>query len=550
MRALLPLALCLFTAPAALADTALLIANTRHDHGQSLREADEIAALEGPLTQAGFDVIVVENGTVEAMAAGLSALIAAGETERLFIAVAGHVLRSQRGTWVLGTEADTPDLATVGAQGLSLDVILEVAGQVPGRAVVLVGTEPRSIETGAGLGRGLGPIDAPQGVTVVSGAPDDLAGFARRVVLQPGADLAGAVEGSRNLRSHGFLSAAVPFLPLDAAVAPPVAGPSAEEAALWQAVRELNTVGAYNAYLTQYPQGAYVSEARAALAGLAVVPVDPLAEAEAVETALQLSRAARQQIQRDLTLLDYNTRGIDGIFGPGTRGAIRGWQGASGYEATGFLTGAQIARLREAAAQRAAELEEEARRQREVEERADRAFWQAIGQGQDEPGLRSYLQRYPRGLYADVARARLADIEAARRAEAEAEERAAWDAVRQVDTVEAYRRYLDSYPRGLFLEAARARIAELESDLSPEAQARAEANEAALNLAQPMRVLVEQRLAAVGLDPGRQDGVFDRQTRIAIRSYQDGRGLAPTGYLDQITVVRLLAEAIGGRIFD
>ncbi|WP_416914937.1 MAG: peptidoglycan-binding domain-containing protein [Roseicyclus sp.] len=63
-------------------------------------------------------------------------------------------------------------------------------------------------------------------------------------------------------------------------------------------------------------------------------------------------------------------------------------------------------------------------------------------------------------------------------------------------------------------------------------------------------MLVEQRLAAVGLDPGRADGVIDRQTRIAIRAYQEGRGLAPTGYLDQITVVRLLAEAIGGRLFD
>ncbi len=415
--------------------------------------------------------------------------------------------------------------------------------------MVLLGSEPRSIGTGAGLGRGLGPIDAPQGVSVISGAPDDLADFARDVVLRPGADLAAAVERSRNLRSHGFLSGEVPFLPAGA-VAPQPAGPSVEETALWQAVRELNTVGAYNAYLTQYPQGAFAAEARAALAGLSAAPVDPLAGAEAAEAALQLSRAARQQIQRDLTLLDHDTRGIDGIFGPGTRGAIRDWQGASGFEVTGFLTGAQIAQLREAAAQRAAELEDEARRQREAEEQADRAFWQAIGQGQDEAGLRRYIERFPRGLYADVARARLEDIEAARRAEAEAEERAAWDAVRQVDTVDAYRRYIDAYPRGLFVETARARIAELDSGLSPDAQARAEAAEAALNLAQPMRVLVEQRLAAVGLDPGRQDGVFDRQTRIAIRSYQDGRGIAATGYLDQLTVVRLLAEAIGGRIFD
>jgi peptidoglycan hydrolase-like protein with peptidoglycan-binding domain len=387
-------------------------------------------------------------------------------------------------------------------------------------------------------------------VTVISGPPDDLAAFARRAALRPGANLAAAVAGSRSLRSHGFLSAAVPFL--DGAEAAPVtpAGPSAEETALWQAVRELDTSASYRAYLDQYPDGAFVAEAQAALAGLAAQPVDPLVEAEAVETALGLSRAARQQIQRDLTLLDYNTRGIDGIFGPGTRSAIRNWQAAAGFTVTGFVTAPQIGILREAAARRAAALEEEERRQREAAEREDRALWQAIGQGQDEAGLRRYLERFPRGLYADVARARLEDIEAARRAEAEAEDRAAWDAVRQVDTAEAYRRYLDAWPRGLFVDAARARIAEIESGMSPDAQAQAEAREAALNLAQPMRLLVEQRLAAVGLDPGRQDGVFDRQTRIAIQTYQDARGLPATGYVDQGTIVRLLAEVLGGRLFD
>jgi peptidoglycan hydrolase-like protein with peptidoglycan-binding domain len=550
MRVLLPIALALFAAPAALADTALLIANTRYDTAQNLRQADDIAALERPLSEAGFEVIVVENGPVAAMRAAVSALVAAEETDRVLIAVAGHLVRSQGGTWILGTEVDAPDLGSVGGQGVALDVLLEVAGRAPGQAVVLIGQEPRQIDLGLGLARGLGPVDAPQGVTVLSGAPDDIAEFARRAVLRPGTDLAAAVAASRNVRSHGFLSAATPFLDAGQAAAVTPVGPSAEEAALWQAVQELNTSGAYRAYLDQYPDGAFMAEAQAALAGLAVQPIDPLAEAEALEAGLALNRTARQQIQRDLTLLDYNTRGIDGIFGPGTRGAIRNWQAGAGFAVTGFLTAPQIGVLREAAAQRAAELEEEARRQREAEERADRAFWQAIGQGQDEAGLRSYLGRYPQGLFAQVARARLDEIEAARRAEAEAEERATWDGVRRLDTVAGYHRYIAAYPQGLFTSAAEARIAEIQSGLSPEAQAQAEAREAALNLAQPMRVLVEQRLAAVGLDPGRPDGVFDRQTRAAIRAYQSARGITATGYLDQLTVVRLLAEAISGRMFE
>ena len=496
-------------------------------------------------------MIVVEDGTAASMRSALSRLVEAEEQDRVLIAVAGHVVRSQGGGWLLGVDADTPDLGSVGGQGLALGVVMEVAARAPGRAMVLIGEESRSIDLGLGLATGLGPIEAPQGVTVISGAPDDLADFARRVALRPGADLVQAVAASRNLRSYGFLSAAIPFVEVsDGATPVPPSGPSAEETAMWRAVRELNTAGSYRAYLTQYPQGVFRAEAQAALDGLAAQPADPRAEAEAAETALQLGRTARQQIQRDLTLLEFDTRGIDGIFGPGTRSAIRAWQRATGVAETGFLTRAQISLLRERATVRAAELEEEARIQREAREQEDRAYWQAIGQGQDEAGLRSYLERFPRGLYADVAQSRLDDIEAARRIEAEADERADWDSVRQADTVAAYRGYLEAYPRGLFVDTARARIAELESGMSPEAQAQAEAREAALNLAQPMRRLVEERLAAVGLDPGPQDGTFDRQTRIAIRTYQDGRGLPPTGYLDQLTMVRLLAEAIGGRLFD
>jgi peptidoglycan hydrolase-like protein with peptidoglycan-binding domain len=90
----------------------------------------------------------------------------------------------------------------------------------------------------------------------------------------------------------------------------------------------------------------------------------------------------------------------------------------------------------------------------------------------------------------------------------------------------------------------------LETGLTPRALSQAQAREAALNLTGQMRRLAERRLDGLGYRVGRVDGAFDANTRAAIRAYQRDRGVQATGYLDQGTVVRLLAEAIGGRIFE
>lgn len=59
------------------------------------------------------------------------------------------------------------------------------------------------------------------------------------------------------------------------------------------------------------------------------------------EDRLDLRFSDRQEIQRRLTLLDFDTRGADGIFGPGTRAALRDWQESIGTQPTGFLDAAQ-----------------------------------------------------------------------------------------------------------------------------------------------------------------------------------------------------------------
>lgn len=79
-----------------------------------------------------------------------------------------------------------------------------------------------------------------------------------------------------------------------------------------------------------------------------VLPDAEMTEATAqIEAELGLNRAERQEIQRRLTLLDYSTKGVDGVFGNGTRGAISAWQGDNAIPVSGFLDLNQIVKLRE-----------------------------------------------------------------------------------------------------------------------------------------------------------------------------------------------------------
>jgi len=73
------------------------------------------------------------------------------------------------------------------------------------------------------------------------------------------------------------------------------------------------------------------------------------AAAETAETALRLTSADRQRLQVALTVLGFDTRGSDGVFGPRSREMIASWQRARSQPDTGFLSAAQPeALLREA----------------------------------------------------------------------------------------------------------------------------------------------------------------------------------------------------------
>ena len=493
------------------------------------------------LGAAGFEVISLEDPDAGTLRDVFSAELARPAPARMVIYLAGRFRHSANDGWFLAGDAETPDLAEIGAQGIDIDLPLALAATVPGGALVMLAEQAGSGGAGTGLRVGTGALAVPQGVAVLSSDAPRLTQLLENRLLQVGTSLGAALAGQPGFKADGFVTTLVPFLPETLAEA------ATREALDWAKAVSDDTIAAYEAYLAAHPAGPNAGAARAAITRL-TPPETPEQRAQAAEDALGLDREARREIQRALSLIGHDPRGIDGIFGPGSRRAIRAWQQTQGTEALGYLTAREeVARLLAQAARRASELEAEAKARREAEERADRAFWQETGALGDEIGLRSYLRRYPDGVFSEVARARLAEIEKARAEQAAARDRSAWAVAQGSDTIAAYRAYLAEFPQGAFVQEAQDRISQL-SDPGPQVDENAAlSREEALGLNPVTRRMVEQRLAAEGLDPGAIDGRFDDQTRRAIRRFQRTRALEPTGYLDERTLVLLLAGAVGLR---
>lgn len=529
----------LVTGPLHAADLALLLAGRNYDRLPDLRETREVFDLAEPLEEAGFRVIRLEDRSAAQLQSTIASYRADMEAaDRLVFVAAGYVVSDGRNNWFLGDDARVPDVFAIGSAGLPLRPILDIAAGKPGASIVALSSAERGIRLGDGLEQGFLSVDIPQGVSVISGPVRELTAFLQDSALTPGVALGEALQDAPDgVAGFGFLPLQTAFLPAPAE--PQAAELDPEDQSFWERMQRIDTADAYGRYLERFPAGAYAAAAESRLDAL---NQSPEARAEAAEAGLGLNRDARREIQRNLTILGFDTRGVDGIFGRGTRAAIAAWQASINQDQTGFLTGNQISRLQIAAAVRARELEEEAARRQEEQDRQDGAYWRDTGRGETETGLRQYLDRYPEGLFSDVARERLGAIEAERRASAERAEREFWEDVRSADTASAYAQYLDRYPDGAFADEARARRQEIERSAEESdivAAARAEEGRV---LANPItRLLVERRLQQLGLKTGPADGRFDDDTRRAIRRYQRSRDLDVTGYVTRDTLVRILA---------
>ena len=489
----LPLAAA-FTAlalPAMADDAALLMGVDRYNDLRRVSDGRDILNGAEALGDAGYEVTTLSDGSIRDMRRALSQLAdRALDAERLVVGLSGRFATDGGRTWFLADDADTPTPFGLD-DAISVETVMDVLSRTPGQAVLVLGYEQGNFASyGPYLREGVGQLDVPQGVTVIYGEPSRVDDVLTRAVAEPGVDVMAWLSDNNRLNVLGYQPQSLIMQPAPSR-SPEPARPLPQidpSLAAWNDAQEANTADSYRNFIFDYPRSPYVSEARRRLNE---IESDPVRLAEIAENALNLTRTERRAIQQNLTLLDFDTRGVDGIFGPGSRGAIRNWQQLNGYTQTSFLTREQINRLDAQASRRRAEIAAEEERAREEALRLDRDYWEETGARGTQAGYRAYLDRYPQGIYAEQARAALQEEE------------------------------------------------------QQNNQAEAQAQEDALNVNPVLRRLIEGRLASLGYNPGTVDGVFDRDTRGALSRYQQRNNLPATGYLNQPTLARLLADTIG-----
>ncbi|WP_415234360.1 peptidoglycan-binding protein [Pseudorhodobacter sp.] len=550
------LALALGVAPLWAEDRSLIIGNDPVDPASTVAVATEVNRISRALNGAGFTTLDGSNLATAALRSRLDRILRdLGPTDTLVIMLAGDFVHSSGQTWFLAPNSgDTTglNLVSIGAVAINLATVFELAGMAPGRALVMLGTDGNRLALGRGLSAGLGRFDIPQGVAVVQGGTADLSRFALTGLVTRGQSLAQMLGAAKGMTAAGYLPQGLAFRTAatgspgaitDDGAAKARAAIQAAEAKDWAAAQKLGSIAAYQAYVDAHPSGLNAATARAELSRLRN---DPTLLAQQAEDALKLDREQRRAVQRQLTLLGFDTRGIDGIFGRGSRSAIIAWQKAQNAPASGYLSAVELQRLSAAADRRAAELEAEAAARQAQLDREDRSFWDRSGASGEEDGLRTYLRQFPDGLYADIAANRLQVFDLKRQNAAAAQDRAAWAQAEKDNNIDSYTAYLDQFPQGAFVAEAKARVAAAQdaAEGGDSNRAAAQTTEDGLGLNPVTRKLIETRLASLGFDPGPADGVFDEKTRRAIRRFQKARGQEVTGYINQTAIVALLAGAV------
>jgi hypothetical protein len=380
---------------------ALVIGNARYGEVAGAFGPPEVQAVARALRLRGQQVEAVANAGHTPMTQAFETFVRSISTDEtpLVVVLSGMFAQEADGVYLRPAGRD-PVAAQGGtaAAGLSVSAVLDVLAQSPRRAFLVLGETGAVSDPAPGAGSILDRLAIPDGVTVIHGPADQVARFAAVEMAQPGERLARTAEWY-DLTISGYLSETLVVLehtevrpPTEDEQAAALDRARASDDRAWRRAMEADSLDAYQAYLDSFPGGQHASEAHARAEG-----------------ALGLSLAARRMIQRDLTRLGHETRGIDGIFGPATRSSVMAWQKEVGAEATGYLLPADIAQI----AAQAGGLPQPAPLRSAPPpvprpSAQETAIWSRT---QGEADLRNYLGQFPNGAHAERARVLLSNIQ-------------------------------------------------------------------------------------------------------------------------------------------
>ncbi|MEC3860866.1 peptidoglycan-binding protein [Mesobacterium sp. TK19101] len=317
--------------PVSARDLAFLIGNADYSRLEPVPEARQMAGLAGQFRQAGYEVEILDNLDAARNAAFTDLLrTRARDADRLVVVLCGQIVSHGFDGWLLGTDAKAEAVADLDSEGLSIRTLAEISKSHPDKALILVAATNAAAPVLPGAGTDLGGMWMPKGVTLLQTPTDRLMTLVQGGLLQPGQSLRDLVVASDGvLRPAGYVTDA------------PLVDDPAEKA--WMAAMARGGLVDYQSFLTRFPDSAQAAQAQQRIATL---HEQRRQRAEGVERRVAASETARKYIQRDLDRLGYDTRGIDGIFGQGTRGAIAAWQTSRGLGGVrGYLTADQVALL-------------------------------------------------------------------------------------------------------------------------------------------------------------------------------------------------------------
>lgn len=405
---------------------ALVIGNSKYVYAPTLvNPASDARLMAETLRHAGFKVIEGVDLDYAGMRERLNRFTEASyDAELALIYYAGHGMQVNGKNYLVPVDAELTAPAHLRTRTIQIDELLAALPPDPAVGIIildacrdnplartLAAAMPKSRSTTA---PGLAPIEVPSteagtgGVLIAyatdpgavsydgDGANSPYTSSLARHLAEPGVEIQSAltrVRGEVTAETDGrqrpwhnaslgrevFIGPQAPATPALPQQAPDnkVPTPAAEtdsrgwdvEQRVWDEASKRNTVAHYEAYLRQFPNGAFADLARLNLdqikqAQSVVAKVEsdaprstttqqtpaatagPDKEPELTESAIGLDRQQKIDLQERLLAIGYDLDKADGTFGAKTRRAIGLWQQENGLSPSTFLTPSQYDKLK------------------------------------------------------------------------------------------------------------------------------------------------------------------------------------------------------------